>query len=113
MPAPAQSRSARDTFTGYGGVGDYAKSNGDPWSVVTAGRKISQGDYAQLPANIPDTGESFDLLVVGGGLMRKIRRVAPSYEACDHRGRGGRRFPADRNPLFICRARAVRFGFII
>src|ERR1700684_3615030 len=69
MPAPAaaQPRSARDTFTGYGGVGDYAASNGDPWPVVTAGHKISQGAYTPLPAGIPDTGESFDLLVVGGG----------------------------------------------
>ena len=70
MPAPAdpQPRAARDTFTGYGGVGDYAASNGDPWPVVTAGHKISQGAYTPLPADIPDTGESFDLLVVGGGL---------------------------------------------
>jgi spermidine dehydrogenase len=70
MPAPsaAQPRAARDAFTGYGGVGDYAASNGDPWSVVTAGHKISQGAYTPLPAGIPDTGESFDLLVVGGGL---------------------------------------------
>jgi spermidine dehydrogenase len=70
MPAPAtaQPRAARDTFTGYGGVGDYAASNGDPWSVVTAGHKISQGAYTPLPAGIPDTGESLDLLIVGGGL---------------------------------------------
>jgi len=69
MPAPAaQPRSARDTFTGYGGVGDYAASNGDPWTVVAAGHKISQGAYTPLPAGVSDTGESFDLLVVGGGL---------------------------------------------
>src|SRR5580658_4479402 len=70
MPAPAtaQPRAARDTFTGYGGVGDYAACNGDPWPVVTAGHKISQGAYTPLPAGIPDTGESFDLVIVGGGL---------------------------------------------
>jgi spermidine dehydrogenase len=70
MPAPAaaQAREARDTFTGYGGVGDYARSNGDPWSVVNAGHRISQGAYTSLPASVQDTGESFDLLVVGGGL---------------------------------------------
>jgi spermidine dehydrogenase len=66
--AAAQAGAARDTFTGYGGVGDYAKSNGDPWSVVTAGHRISQGAYTPLPTDISDTGESFDLLVVGGGL---------------------------------------------
>lgn len=65
MPAPA---AERDTFTGYGGVGDYAKSNGDPWSVVSAGHRIQKGAYTPLPADIADTGESLDLLIVGGGL---------------------------------------------
>ena len=67
-PAAAQARAERDVFTGYGGVGDYAKSNGDPWPVVSAGHRLSQGAYNPLPSNIADTGESFDLLVVGGGL---------------------------------------------
>jgi spermidine dehydrogenase len=70
MPAPAaaQSSAGRDTFTGYGGVGDYALSNGDTWPVLTAGHKISQGAYTPLPSGIIDTGESIDLLVAGGGL---------------------------------------------
>ena len=67
MPAPAAAQ-GRDTFTGYGGVGDYASSNGDTWPVLTAGHKISQGAYTPLPSGIIDTGESIDLLVVGGGL---------------------------------------------
>jgi spermidine dehydrogenase len=66
MPAPAATQ--RDTFTGYGGIGDYASSNGDPWPVLTAGHKISHGAYSPLPTDVHDTGESFDLLVVGGGL---------------------------------------------
>jgi spermidine dehydrogenase len=70
MPAPAeaQSRAGRDTFTGYGGVGDYALSNGDTWPVLTAGHKVAQGAYAPLPSDIAETGEPLDLLVVGGGL---------------------------------------------
>jgi spermidine dehydrogenase len=63
QPAPAQ---ARDTFTGYGGVGDYAASNGDPWPVVEAGHKLRDGKFDQ--SQITDTGESLDLLIVGGGL---------------------------------------------
>ena len=65
MRAPA---AVRDSYTGYGGVGDYARSNGDPWPVVSAGHKIAQGAYTPLPSDIRDTGESLDLLVVGGGL---------------------------------------------
>lgn len=63
QPAPAQER---DTFTGYAGIGDYAASNGDPWPVVSAGHKLRDGAYNQL--NVADTGEIFDLLIVGGGL---------------------------------------------
>jgi spermidine dehydrogenase len=64
-PAPAQ---AQDTFTGYGGVGDYATSNGDPWSVVSTGHKFRDKAYDQLGSLVTDTGEAFDLLIVGGGL---------------------------------------------
>jgi spermidine dehydrogenase len=63
QPAPAEER---DTFTGYGGVGDYAASNGDPWPVISAGHKLRDGAYRLSDAI--DTGESFDLLIVGGGL---------------------------------------------
>ncbi len=66
MPAPAFA--AADTYTGYAGVGDYARSNGDPWPVVEAGHRIRDGKYQNLGRNVIDTGEQFDLIVVGGGL---------------------------------------------
>lgn len=64
MPAPAYA--AADTYTGYAGVGDYARSNGDPWRVVEAGHKLRDGKYNHLPVH--DTGEQFDLIVLGAGL---------------------------------------------
>lgn len=63
MPAPAF---AADTFTGYGGIGDYARSNGDPQSVVEAGHKLRGRGYNLSAAS--DTGENFDLIIIGGGL---------------------------------------------
>jgi spermidine dehydrogenase len=59
---------AEDTFTGYGGVGDYAKANGNTWPVVQAAHRIRDGVYdaAALAAAKP-AGE-FDLVVVGGGI---------------------------------------------
>jgi spermidine dehydrogenase len=59
---------APDTFTGYGGVGDYAKANGNTWPVVQAAHRIRDGlyDAAALAAAQP-AGE-FDLVVVGGGI---------------------------------------------
>ncbi len=57
-----------DTFTGYGGVGDYAASNGDPWPVISVGHKLRAGVYDPSGPDVIDTGESFDLLIVGAGL---------------------------------------------
>jgi len=65
MAAPAAA-AAGDQYTGYAGIGDYARSNGDPWTVLQAGHKLRDGGYQSLPVN--DTGEQFDLIVVGGGL---------------------------------------------
>ena len=57
-----------DPWTGYGGVGDYARSNGNTRPVMEAAHKIRDGTYTRLPADLVDTGEVFDLVVVGGGL---------------------------------------------
>lgn len=94
MPAPAAQ--ARDTFTGYGGIGDYAACNGDPWPVVAAGHKISQGAYTPLPAGIADTGESFDLLVVGGGLSG----LGSAYYFCKATGGKKRCLILENHPMF-------------
>ena len=77
MPAPAFA----DTYTGYSGVGDYARSNGDPLRVVGAGHKLRDKTYNA--AHFSDTGENFDVIIVGGGLsglaaayyLGKSRRV--------------------------------------
>jgi spermidine dehydrogenase len=54
---------ASDPFTGYGGVGDYAASNGNTLQVMQAAHGIRDGRYAP-PAT---EGEHFDLVIVGGG----------------------------------------------
>src|SRR5690242_15997628 len=57
-----------DTFTGYGGVGDYARANGNTWPVVQAAHRIRDGVYdAAALAGAKAAGE-FDLVVVGGGI---------------------------------------------
>ena len=70
MPAPAeaQGRAERDTFTGYGGVGDYATSNGDPWPRGVRGPQDCATAHTRRSSGHCDTGESLDLLMVGGGL---------------------------------------------
>src|SRR3954470_22098072 len=59
---------AEDDFTGYGGVGDYRFSNGNTQAVIEAGHTIRDQEFDSLPATTVDTGETFDCVVVGGGI---------------------------------------------
>jgi spermidine dehydrogenase len=60
--------SAKDDWTGYGGIGDYANSNGNTFEVMTAGHEIRDRILDSLPPDTIDTGEIFDCVVVGGGV---------------------------------------------
>jgi spermidine dehydrogenase len=57
-----------DAFNGYGGVGEYSGSNGNTWEVLQAGHKIRDKAYQQIPKDVVETGETFDCVVVGGGI---------------------------------------------
>ena len=54
-------------WTGPGGLGDYASTNGNTHQVVNAAHAIGQGQYSSLPADTIDTGEVYDAVAVGGG----------------------------------------------
>src|SRR5437762_3819140 len=66
--SPAEFLAERDEFTGYGGVGEYSTSNGNTLPVLRAGHSIRDGLYDPLPKDIIDTGETYDCVVVGGGI---------------------------------------------
>ncbi len=59
---------AEEDWTGYGGVGDYARSNGNTYEVMTDGHKIRDHVFDNASANAIDTREEFDCVVVGGGI---------------------------------------------
>ncbi len=59
---------AQDDWTGYGGVGEYSRSNGNTYAVMEAGHKMRDGAYDPLPPDAIDTGETYDCVVVGGGI---------------------------------------------
>src|SRR5436190_4892578 len=61
---PLQLLGEEDNWTGYGGVGDYSKSNGNTLEVLAAGHRIRAGEFDRLPSNIVETGETFDCVVV-------------------------------------------------
>jgi spermidine dehydrogenase len=67
-PAQILAASAEDDWTGYGGIGDYRRSNGNTLEVLQAGHKMRDGAYHSLLADPIDTGEGYDCVVVGGGI---------------------------------------------
>ena len=121
--APAgllQSRVARqrqfslssDDWTGYGGVGDYANSNGNTTEVLEAGHQIRDGVFNTLPPGVIDTGETYDCVVVGGGISglaaALIFRQLAAQKTClvidDHPVFGGE---AKRNEFLVDGRRLV------
>jgi spermidine dehydrogenase len=67
LARPAGSAVA-DTFTGYGGVGDYARANGNTWPVVQAAHRLRDGGYSEAALTAAKDAGQFDLVVVGGGI---------------------------------------------
>ena len=65
---PAELLAQSDDFTGYGGVGEYKNSNGNTWQVVQAGHKIRDAAGNPPPREVIDTGETYDCIIVGGGI---------------------------------------------
>jgi len=59
---------AGNEFTGFGGVGEYSNSNGNTWDVLEAGHAIRNSAYDPLPKDVVDTGETYDCVVIGGGI---------------------------------------------
>jgi spermidine dehydrogenase len=93
MPAPAF---AADAYTGFAGVGDYARSNGDPWPVVEVGHRIRDGAFAALTQHAIDTGEQFDLIVSGAGLTG----LGAAYYFRKARGTSGRCLILENHAMF-------------
>jgi spermidine dehydrogenase len=67
QPAAAAAAMA-DTFTGYGGVGDYAHSNGNTLPVLQAAHRLRDGRYTDAALGAAGDAGRFDLVVVGGGI---------------------------------------------
>ena len=86
--------SPADEFNGYGGVGDYARSNGNTYEVMSAAHAMRDGAFERSLADATDTGETYDLVAVGGGLSGLAAAVF------FQRNKGGRCLVLDNHPIF-------------
>jgi spermidine dehydrogenase len=64
---PVQTLAQAEGWTGYTGEGDYRNSAGNTEEVVHNAHSVRDGAWDKAPANVTDTGEFHDCVVVGGG----------------------------------------------
>ncbi len=67
-PVAADAQGLTDAFTGYGGVGDYARSNGNTAPVVNAAHALRDGRYEARIASARLVDEVYDVVIIGGGI---------------------------------------------
>ena len=80
---------------GPGGIGDYAKSHGNTPELIKTAHEVRSGRFNKENAYAVDSGEEYDLVVVGGGFS--------GLSAAYHFNRlnpAGRVLILDNHPLF-------------
>jgi len=114
MPAPLQAESPPPTgesdaaaWNGYGGVGEYSRSNGNTFEVRETAHLIRDNKIDALLASADDSSESFDIVVAGGGFSglgaaREFLRASRKGQTClvleNHMLTGGE---AKRNEFLV------------
>jgi spermidine dehydrogenase len=95
-PPVAAAGQTPDDWTGFGGTGDYARSNGNTKPVMDAAHRLRDGTYRPLPSNAVDTGEVYDVIVVGGG----ISGLAAAWTVAKATGRSKTCLILENHPIF-------------
>ncbi len=102
---PQQLLAQTDQFTGYGGVGEYSSSNGNTFPVLRDGHAIRDHRYDPLPENVTDTGETYDCVIVGGGLSGLAAALFFQRQA----GRDRKSLVLENHPIFGGEAKQNEF----
>ena len=93
--APAFAQNLISQWNGYGGIGDYARCNGNIASVVNAAHGIRDGVYEARLGKAQEIDGPYDLIIVGGGFAGLIA----AYEFRKARP-NGRCLVLENHPVF-------------
>ena len=104
-PAPLRLFAQPQPWEGYGGVGDYAASHGNTEEITSILNELKQGKYEDSPDHVIDTGETFDLVVVGGGLSG----LGAVYQFKKNASNGQRCLIIENHPIFGGHAKRNEF----
>jgi spermidine dehydrogenase len=102
---PIEMLAAGDDWTGYGGVGEYSGSNGNTLEVLQAGHLMRDRIYDPSATDATDTQETFDCVVVGGG----ISGLAAALFFQRHAGPGATCLILENHPIFGGEAKQNEF----
>jgi spermidine dehydrogenase len=94
-----------DAWTGYGGVGDYAQSNGNIASVRDAAHLIRDGLIESMLEDAEDLGEEFDMVIIGGGFSG----IGAAYQFHKEFGSSKRCLILENHPVFGGEAKQNEF----
>jgi len=95
--------SPADAWDGFGGVGDYARAHGNMYDVMTTAHRMRDGAFERAIATATDTGETYDLIAVGGGISGLAAAVFFQQK------RGGRCLVLDNHAIFGGEAKRNEF----
>jgi spermidine dehydrogenase len=103
-PAPPGGLDLGPDWYGPGGVGDYAASHGNTPEVLQAAHGLRDGRFDAIVGQAVDTGETYDLVIVGGGLAGLA--AAHHFRRLDG---SGRCLILDNHPIFGGEAKRNEF----
>src|SRR4051812_16823240 len=103
VPFGVSPADAAAAFNGYGGIGDYSHANGNTWDVMSAGHAMRDGQFERGVARATDTGETYDLIAVGGGISGLAAAVF------FQKNTGGRCLVLDNHAIFGGEAKRNQF----
>jgi len=94
-----------DPWTGFGGVGDYANSNGNVASVRIAAHLIRDGIPPAMTKDVEETGEEYDMVIIGGGFSG----IGAAYQFHKQYGDSKKCLVLENHPVFGGEAKQNEF----